>query len=368
MKAAQAAIESSDGHIRLDELFPEKYDPLKKHYALQESYDLSEIKRQSTNAWLGYFLWLNTSTDNSRAEKKWVDFEKEIHQVLVDVAHLKRSIELFENETKSRYNNLICRGKSVPQSGEKRLAIHESSFDRLAAALNWNVEYEALSTKYAAVNIGVVKEYQTPREIGPHLYEQLQTFAEIFKTYLRQLVVPIFESKKFDQLAIEAPTYVITFNYTPIASILGFACNYLHGDIDTDIIFGIDSADGLLDELGSDVLSFTKYFQSIFHRTFASQFKQPEFHTSHLNHYHFYGHSFDLSDRSYIKVIFDSVKKESSQKVTIYYHSEESRASILRNLLDPRMLGNDAQEKIESLIAEGRLSFDIKKSLLPESS
>jgi hypothetical protein len=196
----------------------------------------------------------------------------------------------------------------------------------------------------------------------------LDEFSKIFKAYLKDLVIPIFNAKKFKELAIEPPAHVITFNYTPIATILGFKCEHLHGSINDNIIFGVDSVGDLTESLGPNALSFTKYFQCLFHQTFATNFKQNNQHQSSLNRYYFYGHSFDLSDRSYIKVIFDSLDNIFGQKAVIYYHSDESRASILRNLLDSRMLGEDAQKKIEKLIADKRLVFELKKSILPALS
>lgn len=208
-------------------------------------------------------------------------------------------------------------------------------------------------------------KYKTPLEILDYLYVELENFSKIFKAYLKGLIVPIFESKKFSDLDMISPTQVVTFNYTPIASLLKFECSYLHGQYDKDIIFGIDSAEGLTDDLGSHALSFTKYFQCLFHHTFATEFKQSSLLDWHLNRYYFYGHSFDLSDRSYIKVVFDALVKNPSQKATIYYHSDESRSSILRNLLDEKMLGEDAQQTIERLVANKRLVFELKKSILP---
>jgi Bacteriophage abortive infection AbiH len=369
MQAVSAAIKFSDGQVNLKDVFPEKFTPenpsaLDKHYALQASYDLSEIKNQANNAWLQYFLWLNTQNSISNTEKKWVDFEREIHQLLDDVAHLKLEIDRFESETKSEFNLTVWRSKPSSTAG---VQIRGASFARLSKALQWRPTQIGSDGLVASLKD---QKYQTPTAIIFYLYEELKTFAILFKTYLNNLVVPIFKEKKFEKLAIDATpetTGIITFNYTPIAELLKFQCHYLHGNIDADIIFGIDSAEGLLEQLDSGVLSFTKYFQSIFHRTFAANFKQAKFHSKNHNHYYFYGHSFDLSDRSYIKVIFDSVSASISQKITTYYHTEESRASILRNLLDPRMLGDDAQEKIERLIAEGRLSFIEKTSLLPQS-
>ncbi len=359
IQAARVVKSTSDGVVNLQDLFPEKFNTLNTYYSLQESYDLGSFKKCEKNAWLQYFLWLNKQEKTSKSEKKWVDFEREIRQILEDVAHLKQEIERYETNTKSKHG-MIHRGSR--NSSPTYVSIHEDAFDRLGQILAWD-------TSATDSNVRLDRgKYKQPNAILQYLYEELEKFSEVFKSYLQDLVIPIFDAKKFKELTIEPPAHVITFNYTPIATILGFQCEHLHGSINDSVIFGVDSADDLAESLGPYALSFTKYFQCLFHQTFATNFKQNNQHQSSLNRYYFYGHSFDLSDRSYIKVIFDSLDKIFGQKAVIYYHSEESRASILRNLLDSRMLGEDAQKKIEALVASKRLVFEFKPSILPALS
>ena len=359
IRAAHKAISSPNGHIEVSEVFPEKFETLNTYYKLQTSYDLSKIKRHNENAWLRYFMAANPPEAQLNIEIKWVDFEKEIRQILEDVAHLKREIEQVEKQVKGRHDHIL---RGSQHSGGNPVPLDERSFDRLHKILHWssgsNITFVSLCNE----------KFKTPTEILEYLYEELKEFSKIFKTYLELLIVPIFKSKKFQKPLIAIPTEVITFNYTPIASLLEFKCSYLHGQIDNDIIFGIDSAEGLTEDLGPHALSFTKYFQCLFHHTFATEFKQSTLLDSHQNDYYFYGHSFDLSDRSYIELVFKALANNPSQKATIYYHSEESRSSILRNLLDEKMLGEGAQQTVEKLVAHKRLVFEFKKSILPSLS
>jgi hypothetical protein len=178
----------------------------------------------------------------------------------------------------------------------------------------------------------------------------------------------IFNSRKFSKIKINADR-VLTFNYTHIAQAFEIQCDHVHGDLSGSLIFGIDNANDLTETLGSDVLSFTKYFQTIFHTTYASQFKQEIKGTPALpNHYIFYGHSFDMSDKSYIEPMFNAVHRNETQKITIYYDKDERRPPILRNLLDPRMLGENANDLIENLIAKGKLNFELIESIIPISN
>lgn len=89
-------------------------------------------------------------------------------------------------------------------------------------------------------------------------------------------------------------------------------------------------------------------------------------------HFHVWGHSFDLSDRKYISRIFELMWKKdgtkSDNKITIYYHDNSSRASLLRNILDARMLGDAGKEKIDLLVYQGRLTFEPNPSVFKEAN
>jgi hypothetical protein len=59
---------------------------------------------------------------------------------------------------------------------------------------------------------------------------------------------------------------------------------------------------------------------------------------------------------------------KNDNRITIYYHDESSRASLLRNILDARMLGDDGKEKIELLVSQGRLTFEPNPSVFKEAN
>jgi hypothetical protein len=351
--AIQYVQKSKDGLVFLQDISPNNYDKLAEHYKLQTSYDLNKIKetQYAQNLWLRYFVGLKPNPD-----KKWVDFEKEIHQILLDLKKLQKEIDLVEMESKCAHVR-IYKGSQRELSG--CVYIDERIFSRISSLLG-------LDSNGDSIDI-VNGPYKSTFGIIEHLYKQLVEFSEIFKYYLTNLVMKIFDTKKFSTIQINAER-IITFNYTPVAQALGIHCEHVHGDLSQSLIFGIDNANDLTQTFGSDVLSFTKYFQTIFYRTYASQFKQKIKETpAPPNHYIFYGHSFDLSDKSYIEPIFTAVHGNDNQQITICYDKDERRPPILRNLLDPRMLGNNANELIEELVAKDKLNFEHIESIIPRS-
>lgn len=347
---------SADGAIDIQKALPTKFEKLNELYKLQPSYDLMKVKEEkyAANSWLNYFS-TELGNDSYNLNKKWVDFERDIRRILLDLANLKKELNIFE-EKNHKPCNVVRKGKEYI-SPDNSVSINTNAFERLARLLNW--DSGATVTKF---------DSQSIEKIVLDLYKDLEVFSEIFKDYLTHFVMEIFHSRKFPNIAIKAHE-VLTFNYTHIAQAFKIPCDHVHGDLSGCLIFGIDNANDLTETLGSEVLSFTKYFQTIFHKTYASQFKQEIKETpAQPTHYIFYGHSFDLSDKSYIEPIFNAVYRNDTQQITIYYDKDERRSPILRNLLDPRMLGENANDLIENLVAKGKLHFEHIESIIPISN
>ena len=183
-----------------------------------------------------------------------MDFERDIRQILDDVAHLQIEINSIEKEIKGPHGAIY---KGIRNRRENSVHLNENSFDRLRRLLAWSG-----STTHV-VNLRDQTE-TTPIAILHRLTEELKVFSEIFKIYLENFVMEIFKTPKFTDIQIKA-NRVITFNYTHSAQKFVNFCDYLNGDLSSNLIFGIDNANDLTETLGPDVLSFTKYFQTIFH-------------------------------------------------------------------------------------------------------
>lgn len=286
-----------------------------------------------------------------------MDFERDIRQILLDLANLQKELNKFE-EKNNEPCHVVRKGNNYPSTSS--VNIHTNAYERLSTLLAW-IDHEDVTNLQKQVD-------KSTQQILQHLYKDLEVFSEIFKDYLTHFVMEVFNSRKFPNIEIKVDK-VLTFNYTHIAQAFKFPCDHVHGDLSGSLIFGIDNANDLTETLGSEVLSFTKYFQTIFHKTYASQFKQEIKKTpAEPTHYIFYGHSFDLSDKSYIEPIFASVYRNVTQQITIYYDKDERRPPILRNLLDPRMLGENANDLIENLVAKGKLHFEHIESIIPSSN
>lgn len=343
---------SKDGFIDYSFMQEIKYEQLKNDYQLEDKYNLSEIKNDSRfeeNVWVGFFTKLSVNNDG-----RWVDFERDIHLILGDLKHLQFNITNIEKTT-NNYHEEICKGGISKNIDD--VHIHEASFCRLRDILGWQSDRNSVDLRKEGKNT-------TTAKIIIHLHDELEIFIKFFRIYLKKVVMRIFNSKKFQKIKLN-PDVVVTFNYTTVAKELGYETEYLHGNIDdNNLILGVDSVDDIIDEMGVNALLFTKYYQAISKKTYAPKFKydlQSSEYKDH--HYFFYGHSFDISDKAYINGIFIFAVKF-SRKITIYYHTENAKLSIIKNLLDPKMLGRDPHLKIESLIAQDLLKFELIEDII----
>jgi hypothetical protein len=343
---------SKDGNIDCTTLLKDKTDKLKNNYNLKSKYDLTTIKNHpgfDKNPWVNYF-----SSINKNRHDRWVDFEKEIFVILNDLKHLQLQILEVEEKTNENHGRIISGSKA--NSSSTGVYIHENSFERLSKILNWPTGMKFVDLR--------TQRQSTTTDILIHLQAELKIFIDFFSIYLKNFVMEIFHSRKFKSISIK-PDIVVTFNYTNVTHILGFPTEYLHGSLqNNDLILGINSVEEVIESLGTNSLSFTKYYQTIAKKTFASHFKYSlKNNTNKHQHYLFYGHSFDISDKAYIKEIFESTQKY-QHKITIYFHTEESKLSIIKNLLDPRMLGQESHLKVEQLIATNQLRFELMKDII----
>jgi hypothetical protein len=140
---------------------------------------------------------------------------------------------------------------------------------------------------------------------------------------------------------------------------------HLHGETyriknEETLVLGVD---GLTEDqqkyLGVGALGFTKYFQTIYKSCDTGALYNLKANPQEPLSFTFWGHSLDKSDRKYIEHIFGFFKghigryKSDENKIIIFYHNDESKASMLKNLLD--IIG---QEDIEKLAYRKQLVFE----------
>ncbi len=357
------------------------------------------------NIWISYFI--------QRLRKmpiiaRWVDFEAEIRVVLNALSQLIKAESMHSQRTGNKCFRYVASNVSDANCEQ----LEPKYIEPLQAiGILENLTSTTYKVKHPTNNSD--QSNQTLLELGivDSLNSQLIELCSIFAYFLTQVLEPIYNEKlkKVNKGFFTDFSEVYTFNYTRTFEKLGLSqsVQHLHGDLGTSeasselssygtkVVLGVDHADDFIDLLGTEVLSLTKYFQTLYKGTDASGFlkdKVYELNLSDLNitdlpivnadkggiseikpiHFHIWGHSLDLSDRKYISRIFELMWKKdgtkSDNKITIYYYDNSSRASLLRNILDARMLGDAGKEKIELLVYQGRLTFEPNPSVFKEAN
>ena len=161
----------------------------------------------------------------------------------------------------------------------------------------------------------------TKDELFSLLLSDLRLLEKIFSVYLKKQVLDNEYSKNAEDLLSKllgdkriSDTQVLSFNYTNM-----FKSNInlinVHGELDKDIVFGIDSFD----------LSSKEYQQMI---KFSKTYRLMSLKRENLNIspdtdiIKFYGHSLGEADYSYFQSIFDIVNLYSGTTKLIFYFSK----------------------------------------------
>jgi Bacteriophage abortive infection AbiH len=374
---ALESYSSDKSQARFDEIFAEFDKPwlinVRKYYATEKmTFDLSIFKEKTNNVWLNYFKSINTI-------QTWIDFEKEIGIALETVADFfKFSSELLEKGKNLDHISTIPSNtfEGYPfyhNSKAKRLYRLGLLFgrERASPALNLNREYKFNDTDIGenAKNFtlkdicfdGIDKASSislSKNKIVTNLLIQLNEFIELFGDYLKLITSEFFRYIDIDKLIkLNGYSEIFTFNYTKTVSSLHSNLNnatvrHLHGEIGktNNIVLGVAAIDTNDEKaLGVTSLGFCKYYQTLFKETKFSFLDEADY-QSQINRgidYFVWGHSLDRSDEKYIKRLFDELSSNSqynaNSTITVYFHSEDSKASLLKNLLS--IIGKEIIEK-----------------------
>jgi hypothetical protein len=374
------------------------------------------------NIWISYFIQrLNKMPTTAR----WVDFEAEIREVLKALAKLRQKEKEYTEEkgghtfkyvtsTESSVgNSILLEGECLELLKDVGVLIKRKSPGKDYVTQNPLKKIQPTGSIYKEQDKSI-----PDLKIIDALNSQLAELCSIFAYFLKQTLEPIYAEKRKtinEALFIDFGE-VYSFNYTDTFERINqnIKVHHIHGDLSgngidqknkllnygSKVVLGVDNADDFVEFLGAEVLSMTKYFQTLYKKTDAAMLSKNIEHTisaggaleqetmfnngvvhayidgmeAHIIPHHFYvwGHSLDLSDRKYIQRLFDLMwhknGEKNDNKITIYYHDESSRANLLRNILDARMLGDDGKEKIELLVYQGRLTFEPNPSVFKEAN
>lgn len=352
------------------------HEKIKEFYKVDElifqKEDLINIKtRLEKNLWYRHFK----SIDDSHIET-WIDFETEINRVLESI------IELFQTlDEKIKNFKIPFNGQYYPDFGYLEPHYFESSLSKI---LLTNLEIFIPSDDYTynlsdnyCFKINDEIQLIHKSRILNNLYNSLQEFTGIFNDYFYSIVFKFydkFREEKKDKFLehnnvklLHSINKIYSFNYTNTVEKLYLPkeTEFLHGKVienwtnldELKIILGVDDLDQNLKK--HKLFNFTKYFQKLHKQTDYQFLYNIDIYNPHT--FYFWGHSLDISDKEYIREVFDQLDSNksfihdryvNSTKIIIFHHSISSKADQLNNLL-----GIIGKEEIEYLMKQKRLIF-----------
>lgn len=308
------------------------------HMQKMKSVELDQGKLQELaaiaekNAWIQYF--------GARQEKDigWIDFEKEIGQVLSAVQEMfsldRRADELAEGIPFDKLAQLDLKTIDILE----HLPFVEGS------SLVFRLKKE-----YCVKGIGDGRYISINKEaIFDYLEEELEKLAKALCIYLKEFVQKIAIDKRADNPVFYQIDKVLTFNYTDTYARLYndvIEIKYIHGcinDAARGIVLGInnDSRDEL-EEMDTGLIRFKKYYQRAMKDTFYSV-------EDFLDHEHasykvsIVGHSIDVTDRD----ILVGLMKHERTEVVIYYHDEKAHGQQVVNLIS--LVGKEEFDRLRN--------------------
>ena len=315
--------------------------------------DPDELQRAfgaaSANVWFSYLL-------HSFGEgKSWIDFEREINQVIQIIASSFENTYEEENEHGPSLDDIY-----VCVSEEDRRTNHilshfplfyegsllEGLYNSLPAKLY------LVQRKYLAENPFGSGAYSLNKTaIASDIYKSLRELADMLSAYLLMFVDrPVENLVKSGKIEIDPmllnwnwkETEIVSFNYThTLRSLYGVnskSLHYIHGELEAaskaGIILGINSnSDDEIEHADTTFVQFKKYYQRVFYQTDLSYIhflESRETRFGDIDYFNLYviGHSLDETDR---EVICDCFKRAAS--ICIFYHSESEVSDKIRNLV-----------------------------------
>lgn len=341
--------------IESDELFLSLHNDIKKYLI---SHDVSNISKHSkvlyefdnlirSNIWIEHIINKNNDTG-----KGWIDFEKEISDVIKALDNVKRN-----NEESLR------KGKLVGSSDDKL-------YNYGAKLLNiWKNNKDIINDNNFMIN-----EFyeEKAKEIIANITMELEKLIRCLEIYLEEFVGKIKLENKLKDIEwineISPIEGVISFNYTntyekiyDIKKCVEY--DYIHGKLDmsrgikeNNMVLGIDEyLDNEEQNINLDFIQFKKYFQRIYKKTgceykkWIENMKEIIYEDSFIecegitdiilkplkNNVYIFGHSLDITDKDIIKEIILA----NNVVTTIFYYDKEVYAKYITNLV--KIIGQD---------------------------
>ncbi len=284
------------------------------------------------NSWVKYYCKCGAEMDG------WIDFEKEIDQV----------IDIFNALINGTYH---------------KHALTKVVFDQYCSIVGANV---VLADKYRVGRIRIKK-----KTLLNDLRKEFDEFIEALELYLYEFVYKNMNVTQLKQIKNINADYVISFNYTLTEKIYGIKdenVHHIHGKIREDSSVGTNNMVLGIDEREYDEKEFVyymKYFQRIQKRT-GIRYKKI-INRRYVNslgqsvrspfELYIYGHSLDITDEDILKYVIGDKKNENEialkpKKVIIFYYDQADYEQKVINLIN--LYGRTI---IEKYIENGKFEF-----------
>lgn len=338
-------LHNCDGALkRCFDRYGDSYNAVLDHKELQRIFGSA-----AENMWFSYLL-------HSFGEgKSWIDFEREIGQVIqVISAALENTYAEESNQLSANDDIYVC------VFGDDNRSNHILA--RFPFFYEGDVEYGPFQERGAFI-YSVKREYLTESPFGSgayaidksaisaNLYKELRALADMLANYLFMFVDrPVENLVKNGKIEIDPmllnwnwkETEIVSFNYThTLRTLYGVnskSLHYIHGELEAaskaGIILGINSnSDDEIDHTDTTFVQFKKYYQRVFYQTdltYIHFLKSREKSFGDIDYFDLYviGHSLDETDR---EVICDCFKRAAS--ICVFYHSESEVSDKIRNLV-----------------------------------
>ena len=268
-----------------------------------------------TNAWYAFFTRIKP------VGAKWIDFETEIYKALKQV---------------EEYYDLLptlCNGRTVPN-----LVMPE--YMRIVIYV-FSKKTEELGNGYQNLAKGVLtKDAVEPEKLRNNkqaLLSQMKADLNVFNRCLNYYIadfVCLMKSRVYsEQIKALSDVLLLNFNYTYTYSMVYGKTRMkthhpVHGEAkEENLVLGI-SDDSFPDTL--DYVYFQKYFQRIQKRTGSFYRDWIDYPDGPIEVF-IMGHSLSKVDKGILQGFFEN---DNIEKVTIYYHSQQSYEDMVINLVD----------------------------------
>lgn len=296
------------------------------------------VEISKANVWIRYFLEMCSQNIG------WIDFEKEMAQVI-------NAITNFFDRVSSNENSFLQKGINIDDN-----VLSRSDIDILMRVPFYEEHEERLKVKdefYVRAIEGEKILRIDETKIVNELEKDLEELAEALCIYLEQFVQSIAIDRSSDNPLFYKIDEVINFNYTDTYSRLyskDTKVFYVHGsmnEIENGIVLGIN-ADKRDQSSNMDLrfVKFKKYYQRV---QKATSFRiRKMLNENNINHLHVVGHSLDITDKD----ILTGLMLFENTITTIYYHSVKAKNEQIEKLI--LLFG---KEKFEELLDDEKIEL-----------